>query len=280
MSRQPQASSEKPSGPLASPGPWNLVAEGYEQVTRKFLEAFSRSGLAMLRYDGQTRVIDVACGPGTTALLIASAVRSISCVDFSAAMLDQLRRNVAAAKTTNVEIVEADGQALPFQDNSFDLGISMFGLMFFPDRRKGFAELFRVLAPSGHTLVSSWAPAGHSPLMRVVSAALQPDGAATPDARRLPGLEDRAVFEAELREAGFTDIRVEAVTHGLAVESVDQFWRDMVEGTAPITLMKHHASQAEWSMTEERALKSLRVALPGLPTTLSSTAYLAVARKG
>ncbi len=75
MSGQPQASSEKPAGPLASPGPWNLVAEGYEEITRKFLEAFSRSGLAMLRYDGETRVIDVACGPGTTALLIAPAVR-------------------------------------------------------------------------------------------------------------------------------------------------------------------------------------------------------------
>ena len=66
MSGQPQASSEKPSGPLASPGPWNLVAEGYEQVTRKFLEAFSWSGLAMLRYGSETRVFDVACGAGTT----------------------------------------------------------------------------------------------------------------------------------------------------------------------------------------------------------------------
>ena len=45
---------------------------------------------------------------------------------------------------------------------------------------------------------------------------------------RLSGLEDRAVFEAEMREAGFADVRIEAVTHGLAVESVDQFWRDMV----------------------------------------------------
>jgi len=280
MSGHPETSSGKPAGPLASPAPWNLVAEGYEQVTRKFLEAFSRSGLAMLPYGGETRVIDVACGPGTTALLIASTVRSIACVDFSAAMLDQLRRNIAAARATNVEIVEADGQALPFQDNSFDIGTSMFGLMFFPDRRKGFAELFRVLAPGGQALVSSWAPAEQSPLMRVVFAALQPDGAAAPEAGRLSGLEDRVVFEAELREAGFTNIRVEAVTHGLAVESVDQLWGDMVDGMAPITLMKHHASQAEWSMTEERALKSLRVALPELPTTLSSTAYVAVARKG
>ena len=80
---------------------------------------------------------------------MAPAVRHVTSVDFSAAMLDQLRRNIAAANAANVEIVEADGQALPFPDDSFDVGVSMFGLMFFPDRGKGFAELFRVLAPGG-----------------------------------------------------------------------------------------------------------------------------------
>ena len=172
MSGQPETNDPKPAGPLASPDPWNLVAEGYEQTTRKFLEGFSRSGLAMLRYGGETRAIDVACGPGTTTLLLAPAVRQVTSVDFSAAMLGQLRRNIAAAKTANVEIVEADGQALPFADNSFDLGVSMFGLMFFPDRRKGFAELCRVLGPGGQALVSSWAPAEQSPLMRTVHCRL------------------------------------------------------------------------------------------------------------
>ena len=280
MSGQVETTGVKPAGPLASPGPWNLVAEGYEQITRRSLEAFSRSGLAMLRYDSGTKAIDIACGPGTTTLLIAPAVRHITCVDFSAAMLSQLRRNIAAAEVANVEIVEADGQALPFADNSFDLGVSMFGLMFFPDRRKGFAQLFRVLSPGGHALVSSWAPAEQQPLMRTVFAALQPDGAAAPDAGRLSGLEDRAVFESEMHEAGFTDIRIEAVTHGLTVDSVDQFWRDLVAGMAPITLMKHHSSREEWSAVENRALQRLRSALPELPTTLTSTAYLAIGRKG
>ena len=280
MSGQVETTGVKPAGPLASPGPWNLVAEGYEQITRKSLEAFSRSGLAMLRYDSGTKAIDIGCGPGTTTLLISPAVRQITCVDFSAAMLGELRRNVAAVKATNVEIVEADGQALPFQDNSFDIGISMFGLMFFPDRGKGFAELHRVLAPGGQALVSSWAPADQSPLMRTVFAALQRDGAAAPDGGRLSGLEDRAVFEAEMHEAGFTDIRIEAVTHGLTVESVDQFWRDMVAGMAPITLMKHHSRREDWSAVEERALERLRSVLPQLPATLTSTAYLAIGRKG
>jgi SAM-dependent methyltransferase len=235
--------------------------------------------LATLRYDSGTKAIDIACGPGTTTLLIAPAVRQVTAVDFSAAMLGELRRNIVAVKAANIEIVEADGQALPFQDNSFDIGISMFGLMFFPDRGKGFAELCRVLGPGGHALVSSWAPAEQSPLMRTVFAALQADGAPASDMGRLSGLEDRTVFESEMSDAGFTDIRIEAVTHGLEVESVERFWRDMVGGMAPITLMKHHASHEEWSAIENRALERLHSAVPELPTTLTSTAYIAIGRK-
>ena len=82
-----------------------------------------------------------------------------------------------------------------------------------------------------------------------------------------------------MREAGFGDIRIEAVTHGLEVDNVDRFWRDTVRGMAPLTLMKHHASRKEWSAIESRALERLRGALPKLPVTLTSTAYLAVGRK-
>ena len=163
---------------------------------------------------------------------------------------------------------------------SFDLAVSMFGLMFFPDRRKGFAELHRVLAPGGQALVSSWAPASQSPLMRTDLCRAAARRAPAQDAGRPSGLEDKAIFEAEMREAGFADIRIEAVTHGVAVENVEQFWHDTVRGTAPIALMKQHAGEEEWSAIEKRALDRLRGALPKLPATLTSTAYLAVGRKG
>jgi ubiquinone/menaquinone biosynthesis C-methylase UbiE len=191
MSEPIAATQPTPPSPLASPEPWNLVAEGYEEITRKLLEKYSRSGLAMLRYGSDTRVIDVASGPGTTSWLLVPQVRHITCLDFSAAMLAQLRRNMAAIGAANVDIVEGDGQALPFPDGSFDLGVSMFGLMFFPDRGKGFAELFRVLSSGGQALVSSWAPSDQSPMMRVVFAALQPEDAPPQPMGRLSGLEDR-----------------------------------------------------------------------------------------
>ena len=156
MSQPPPGAAQ--AGPLSSPDPWNLVAEGYEAVAREFLEKYSRSGLAMLDYDAETRVLDVACGPGTTSLLLSPHVESVTCVDFSASMLDTLRRKSVAAGAQNLEILEADGQALPFEDGSFDLAVSMFGLAFFPDRDKGFAELHRVLVPGGQALVSELGP--------------------------------------------------------------------------------------------------------------------------
>ncbi len=267
-------------GPLAKADPWNLVAEGYSQTSRLFLEQFSRSGLGRLDLGPSSTVVDVACGPGTTALLLAPEVAHISCIDFSAAMLAELRRNATDADAANLEIVEADGQALPFQAASFNAGISMFGLMFFPDRERGFAELHRVLKLGGQLLVSSWAPADRSPLIQVVTKVLQPEGAPPEPPRPPSGLEDPSIFEAELRLAGFADIRVEAVTHGLPVDDVETFWHGMVRGTAPIAAWKHHTGAEEWAAIERQALDRLHKMLDHrLPTQLSSTAWLATARK-
>ena len=129
-------------GPLSVAEPWTLVAEGYQETTRTYLEAFSAAALKLVGFDESTEVVDVACGPGTTALLLAPEVRRIACVDFSEGMLARLRLNIAAAGLSNIEVHQADGQALPFPDESFDLAVSMFGLMFFPDRDKG---LFRTV---------------------------------------------------------------------------------------------------------------------------------------
>lgn len=270
---------QRPS-PLALPSAWNLVAEGYDQTTRAYLEAFSRSGRAMLDVSPDAKVIDVACGPGTTALLLAPDVVRCACVDFSGAMLDELRRNAAAAGAANLDAIEADGQALPFDDASFDIGISMFGLMFFPDRAKGFAELRRVLVPGGQILVSSWAAAEQSPLVQVIASALRPADAPAGPPPPLAGLEDPAVFEAELRQAGFADIDIRPVAHAVKVDDVATFWQDMVRGTAPLAAWKQDAGADEWATVERQALDRLKAMLgERLPTALSATAWIATARK-
>ena len=82
-----------------------------------------------------------------------------------------------------------------------------------------------------------------------------------------------------MREAGFVDVRIEPVTHGVAVEDVDRFWSETVRAMAPITLLKRNSSSEDWAKIEATALDRLRRALPDLPTELTSTAYLAAARR-
>nr|WP_244743514.1 class I SAM-dependent methyltransferase [Mesorhizobium sp. L-8-10] len=265
------------AGPLASAASWTFVADGYDESTRPFLEAFSRSALERLHLGPRSDVIDIACGPGTTALLLSPRVRYVACVDFSEGMLRRLRRHIDRAGLSNIEPCRADGQALPYDAAKFDVGLSMFGLMFFPDRARGFAELHRVLRAGGAAAVSSWAPAGQSPLLRLVVEALGEPPAESPPAA--PGLEDPAVLEREMTEAGFMEVRVEPVSHAMTVTDVESFWHGMVRGVAPIALLKHKSSPRQWARTEAAAKAHIASALPELPALLPSVAYLAVGRK-
>lgn len=273
------SSSRNETSPLATPDPWSLVAEGYSATTRQFLAEFSEAGLARLEYSTDTQVIDVACGPGTTAIPLAPRVGHVTCVDFSEAMLEELHLAAATTGVANIDTIEADGQTLPFAADSFDIGISMFGLMFFPDRGKGFRELHRVLRPGGQALVSSWAPASQSPLMQIVMAALRDDDALPEESPVPTGLEVPSNFEREMREAGFSDVEVLPVTRAIDVTTPEAFWRDTVRGTAPVAMLKRSMADDDWAGLEERAIARLSASLGRTPTTLSSTALLAIGRK-
>src|SRR6476646_12225643 len=106
------------------------------------------------------RVLDVACGSGNGA--IAAARRSwtrTTGADFVPALLERGRERAAAEKL-GVEFVEADAQNLPFDDASFDVTMSIFGVMFAPDHQRGADELLRVTKYGGRIGVASWCPDG------------------------------------------------------------------------------------------------------------------------
>lgn len=106
------------------------------------------------------RVLDVACGSGNGA--ISAARRSWGGVvgaDYVPALLERGRER-AAAERLEVEFVEADAQALPFDDASFDVTMSIFGAMFAPDQPLTAAELLRVTRPGGRIGMANWTPEG------------------------------------------------------------------------------------------------------------------------
>jgi ubiquinone/menaquinone biosynthesis C-methylase UbiE len=271
------SSSVKAPNPLSEPGPWNLVSQGYEEVTRAFLAKYSAWGIERLDLSDKQRVLDVACGPGTSTLLVAPTVLHVDAIDFSEDMLHIARDNAARAGLTNVTFQYADGQALPFADASYDRALSMFGLMFFPDRTRGMRELRRVLHPGGRALVSSWAPVSASPAMMAMFGALRAIDPTRPAPETdITSLENPAVFRAELEAAGFEHVSVEAVPQAMEFESPESFWDQMVRGSAPLVMLRNRVGEAEFTRRSQVAYEFLRSHL-GSTRTLESTAYLAFA---
>ena len=104
-------------------------------------------------------VLDVACGTGNATIPAARTGATVTGLDLTPELLEGGR---AAAADAGVEIdwVEGDAEALPFDDDSFDAVISVFGAMFAPDQRRAASEIARVLRPGGRMAVNSWAPEG------------------------------------------------------------------------------------------------------------------------
>ena len=163
---------------------------------------------------GPRRILETAAGTGivTEALARALPGADIVATDLNQAMLDVAAGRVGAAGVT---FQPADAQSLPFADASFDLVLSQFGVMFFPDRVAAYREARRVLGPGGRFLFNAWDRIEMNPVTATVGGAIAarfPEHAES-FYRRVPfGYHDKARIEADLREAGFTDIVAETVT--------------------------------------------------------------------
>lgn len=105
------------------------------------------------------RVIDVAAGNGNATLAAARRFARVTSTDYVAALLEKGRAR-AAAEGLAVDFREADAEALPFPDASFDVALSTFGVMFAPDQARATAEIRRVVRPGGRIGMANWTPEG------------------------------------------------------------------------------------------------------------------------
>jgi len=109
-------------------------------------------------HSGQ-KVLDVAAGNGNVSLAAARRWCDVVATDYAPSLLERARER-AAAERLNIEFREADAEALPFQDGSFDVVVSTFGVMFTPDQDRAAAEMIRVCKPGGKIGLANWTPDG------------------------------------------------------------------------------------------------------------------------
>jgi len=266
--------------PLSKFEPWDLVASGYSETTMQMFEPYAEEVIAAAKLKPGAAVLDVACGPGTLALMVAREAGKVHGIDFSQAMLDCFAGRIAADGHDNIDIRHGDAQQLPYDDNAFDAAFSMFGLMFFPDRSKGFSEIYRTLKPGGTIAVTSWAPVDQSPAMQMMFGAIRTMKPEIPEPQRaIDTLENPERFKQEMQQAGFKDVEIRGITKGFAVKSVPEFWDALVRGSAPIQMMKNGMGESWWQEKEKLAIEFLEQQLPSTPTELTSDAWLGLGTK-
>src|SRR5215472_7530266 len=160
-------------------------------------------------------VLETAAGTGalTTAMVSRLSTETrIVATDLNQPMLDY-----AAAKPSlrgRVTWQQADAQALPFEDTSFDVVTCQFGAMFFPDKVKGYGEARRVLRPGGRFVFNVWDRISANEFADVITealAALFPHDPPLFMARIPHGYHDVEQIRQELKAAGFANVSLDAV---------------------------------------------------------------------
>ena len=166
-----------------------------------------RSGCAARRL---ARVLEIAAGTGVVTRALAAALPAGSAIvatDLNQACSTRPPRSAPRGRSSGAPPTRMQ---LPFEDASFDAVVCQFGVMFFPDKAKAFAEARRVLRPGGVFLFNAWDRIEENEFADVVTTALATVFPADPPrfmARTPHGYHDRRPIERDLADGGFTPRR-------------------------------------------------------------------------
>jgi SAM-dependent methyltransferase len=155
-------SSEKPSGQqwsAAFAGASVAAMQAYDAIIARLFTPWAHDLIDRLAPPPGCTVLDVACGPGTVARVLAERIGRggrVIAADISAAMLEIGRAKPVAADAATIEWIESPAAPIPLPDASVDLVTCQQGLQFFPDKTAALAEMRRTLRPGGRAGVAVW----------------------------------------------------------------------------------------------------------------------------
>ena len=168
------------------------------------------------------RILDIACGTGTSTAPLAKSGATVIGVDFSPVMIAE-----AVKKHPKLEFREADATKLPFGDDEFDAVTISFGLRNVQQPKVALAEMYRVLKPGGRLVVCEFSKpprallrAGYFAYMRVVAPLVAGITSSNPDAYRyltesIKEWPDQQTLSQWIRGVGFTRVAYRNLTAGV-----------------------------------------------------------------
>ncbi|CAN5760897.1 hypothetical protein BH23CHL2_BH23CHL2_01250 [soil metagenome] len=220
---------------------WDEVAEGFDKFVTEPGMPIAEDGLRRAGITSGMRVLDVASGSGAVSVPAARLGAQVTAVDISPKMIKQLKARAQAEGLSNLDTQVMDGHALQFEDDTFDIAASQFGVMLFPDLPRALSEMTRVTKPGGHVLMISYVEPQNIGFLRHFMGAMQ---AAVPGFTGLPSdppphefqVSDPDILRKRMEEAGLREVRVEPGAEDLEIHSGKELW-DWVTNSNPIGRM-------------------------------------------
>jgi len=140
---------------------YNAAADFYDASPLGFWDYFGRRTIERASLPIGSRVLDVCCGAGASALPAAEAVGQTGAVigiDLAKELLELARAKAIQRRLRNIEFEIGDMLSLRFPVASFDAVVCVFGIFFVPDMSKAVSELWSRIRPGGKLAVTTWGP--------------------------------------------------------------------------------------------------------------------------
>ncbi len=220
---------------------WDNIATGYDRyVTPTDNWALPKHALKLAGLRPGMRFLDVASGSGALGLPATRLGADVIAVDISPGMIERLTERTREEGLGNIQCRVMDGHALEFDDDTFDIAGSQFGVMLFPDLPRAVRELVRVTKPGGRVFLVVYAHPSKVEFLGTFIGAIQSvvPGFTGPPMDPLPlpfQVSDPEVLRRRMEEAGLGDVRIEPGAERLPFRSGKEMW-DWVTNSNPIAV--------------------------------------------
>jgi ubiquinone/menaquinone biosynthesis C-methylase UbiE len=207
---------------------YNAAADFYDASPLSFWDYFGRRTIELASLPIGSRVLDVCCGAGASALPAAEAVGQTGAVigvDLAKELLELARAKAIQRRLRNVEFEVGDMLSMRFPVASFDAVVCVFGIFFVPDMSKAVSELWSRIRPGGKLVMTTWGPNFCEPANDAFWCSIKN---ARPDLYKgfnpWDRIDDPATLRKILDDAGVASPKIIAENRLHPIKSAEDWW--------------------------------------------------------
>jgi SAM-dependent methyltransferase len=245
-----------------------VAGDAYDRFMGRYSRELAPKLIELARVEPGMRVLDVGCGPGALAEELAGRVGSklVSAADPSEPFVAACAERVPGA-----DVRQADAEALPWDDGTFDAALAQLVVNFMRDAHAGVSEMRRVVRPGGVVAACTWDYGGGMQLLRHfwdAARALDPDA---PDEAQTMRFRTPEELDELWRAVGLDEVETAPLAVETAYADFEELWEPLTLGVGPAG--SYCTSLEPQKQTALRDELVVRLGSPDGPFTLTAQAW-------